>query len=370
MTRSGQSRSLPPQAAPHRGHVSTTDGKGHRARMDASLDIYIEGTALEPLLSDVSCLRSHLARQSASHHASYLRFLFEVVATPENIEQYARAALRYTPLRFDAAWDRVYFMGAKWAQQHSNGGEFGARRGSPRPAPSCDDDTAGGEPAEAPPIMAAAQQDDCLPGPPPTEAPNVVQWDVELADNEQTERLITHLDELMQEVNFYDTQNPRKLLTRVRRFFKRARIDKMGSQYIQRSFFRRTKKFKKVSQLVSVLANQYTVVWEIAIMQWTNQQPIYQQVRDHVVSMIIDGVLKSGDPIPSVRQMAVEGGVNPLTVSKAYQALVDLEIVEKRRGLGMFITDSAKKQLFEIREREIFERRLAFGGKESQSTGH
>ena len=54
-------------------------------------------------------------------------------------------------------------------------------------------------------------------------------------------------------------------------------------------------------------------------MQWTNDQPIYQQVRDHVVSLIIDGVLKSGDPIPSVRQMAVEGGVNPLTVSKAYQ---------------------------------------------------
>ena len=65
-------------------------------------------------------------------------------------------------------------------------------------------------------------------------------------------------------------------------------------------------------------------------MQWTNDQPIYQQVRDHVVSLIIDGVLKSGDPIPSVRQMAVEGGVNPLTVSKAYQELVDLSIVEKR----------------------------------------
>ena len=73
-------------------------------------------------------------------------------------------------------------------------------------------------------------------------------------------------------------------------------------------------------------------------MQWTNDQPIYQQVRDHVVTLIIDGVLKSGDPIPSVRQMAVEGGVNPLTVSKAYQELVDLHIVEKRRGLGMFIT--------------------------------
>ena len=73
-------------------------------------------------------------------------------------------------------------------------------------------------------------------------------------------------------------------------------------------------------------------------MQWNNDQPIYQQVRDHVVALIIDDVLKSGDPIPSVRQMAVEGGVNPLTVSKAYQELVDLNIVEKRRGLGMFIT--------------------------------
>ena len=88
-------------------------------------------------------------------------------------------------------------------------------------------------------------------------------------------------------------------------------------------------------------------------MQWTNDQPIYQQVRDHVVSLIIDDVLKSGDPIPSVRQMAVEGGVNPLTVSKAYQELVDLNIVEKRRGLGMFITDSAKKELVKL-ERNKF----------------
>ena len=76
-------------------------------------------------------------------------------------------------------------------------------------------------------------------------------------------------------------------------------------------------------------------------MQWTNDQPIYQQVRDHVVSLIIDGVLDAGEPIPSVRQMAVEGGVNPLTVSKAYQELVDLKIVEKRRGLGMFVTEPA-----------------------------
>jgi len=83
-------------------------------------------------------------------------------------------------------------------------------------------------------------------------------------------------------------------------------------------------------------------------MQWTNNQPIYQQVRDHVVSMIIDGVLGHGDPIPSVRQMAVEGGVNPLTVSKAYQELVDLKIVEKKRGLGMFVTEMAQEKLIGI----------------------
>ena len=75
-------------------------------------------------------------------------------------------------------------------------------------------------------------------------------------------------------------------------------------------------------------------MFKTELMQWTNDQPIYQQVRNHVVSLIIDGVLDAGDSIPSVRQMAVEGGVNPLTVSKAYQELVDLKIVEKRRGLG------------------------------------
>ncbi len=94
-------------------------------------------------------------------------------------------------------------------------------------------------------------------------------------------------------------------------------------------------------------------MYEGVPMQWTNDQPIYKQVRNHVVSLIIDGVLDAGEPIPSVRQMAVEGGVNPLTVSKAYQELVDLKIVEKRRGLGMFVTVPAKKQLLKI-EKEKF----------------
>ncbi len=91
-------------------------------------------------------------------------------------------------------------------------------------------------------------------------------------------------------------------------------------------------------------------------MQWTDGRPIYQQVRDHVVSMIIDGVLDRGDPIPSVRQMAVEGGVNPLTVSKAYQELVDLKIVEKKRGLGMFVTEKAQDKLIGIEKDKFLKR--------------
>ena len=104
-------------------------------------------------------------------------------------------------------------------------------------------------------------------------------------------------------------------------------------------------------------------------MQWTNDQPIYQQVRDHVVSLIIDGVLESGDPIPSVRQMAVEGGVNPLTVSKAYQELVDLHIVEKRRGLGMFITEDAKKELLKLEKSKFLENEWPNTLKKASSLG-
>ena len=104
-------------------------------------------------------------------------------------------------------------------------------------------------------------------------------------------------------------------------------------------------------------------------MQWTNDQPIYQQVRDHVVSLIIDGVLKSGDSIPSVRQMAVEGGVNPLTVSKAYQELVDLNIVEKRRGLGMFITENAKKELLSLEKSKFLHNEWPSTKKRAESLG-
>jgi GntR family transcriptional regulator len=79
--------------------------------------------------------------------------------------------------------------------------------------------------------------------------------------------------------------------------------------------------------------------------EWNDTQPIYRQLRDRVVAMILDGVLKEGDPLPSVRTVAAEYRINPLTVLKAYQELADEELVEKRRGLGMFVKDGARKLL-------------------------
>jgi GntR family transcriptional regulator len=80
-------------------------------------------------------------------------------------------------------------------------------------------------------------------------------------------------------------------------------------------------------------------------LQWNDSQPIYRQLRDRVIAMILDGVLKEGDPLPSVRMVAAEYRVNPLTVLKSYQELVDEELVEKRRGLGMFIKGGAHQTL-------------------------
>jgi GntR family transcriptional regulator len=72
--------------------------------------------------------------------------------------------------------------------------------------------------------------------------------------------------------------------------------------------------------------------------QWDNSQPIYRQLRDRVVAMILEGVLKEGDPLPSVRNVAAEFRVNPLTVLKGYQQLVEEQLVEKRRGRGMYVS--------------------------------
>ncbi len=87
--------------------------------------------------------------------------------------------------------------------------------------------------------------------------------------------------------------------------------------------------------------------------EWNDSQPIYRQLRDRVVAMILDGILKEGDPLPSVRSVAAESRVNPLTVLKGYQQLVDEGLVESRRGLGMFVKAGAHSLLLQS-ERQNF----------------
>lgn len=86
---------------------------------------------------------------------------------------------------------------------------------------------------------------------------------------------------------------------------------------------------------------------------WNDNTPIYRQLKDKVIGMMLDGALKAGDPLPSVRQVAAEYQLNPITVSKAYQELVDDNLVEKRRGIGMYVTEGASEKLL-ASERERF----------------
>jgi GntR family transcriptional regulator len=86
---------------------------------------------------------------------------------------------------------------------------------------------------------------------------------------------------------------------------------------------------------------------------WNDSAPIYRQLRDRVVAMILEGVLNDGDPLPSVRSVAAEYRLNPLTVLKGYQQLVDENLVEKRRGRGMFVTEGARRALLKD-ERQLF----------------
>ncbi|HXA91731.1 MAG TPA: GntR family transcriptional regulator [Steroidobacteraceae bacterium] len=87
--------------------------------------------------------------------------------------------------------------------------------------------------------------------------------------------------------------------------------------------------------------------------QWDDSLPIYRQLRDRVVAMILEGALKEGDALPSVRNVAAEFRLNPLTVLKGYQQLVDEQLVEKRRGRGMFVSTGARKALMKD-ERQRF----------------
>ena len=87
--------------------------------------------------------------------------------------------------------------------------------------------------------------------------------------------------------------------------------------------------------------------------QWSDNTPIYLQLNERVVAMMLDGELKPGDALPSVRQVAADYQLNPITVSRAYQELADEALVEKRRGLGMYVTDGAPEKLL-ASERERF----------------
>jgi len=87
--------------------------------------------------------------------------------------------------------------------------------------------------------------------------------------------------------------------------------------------------------------------------EWSDGAPIYRQLKERVVAMMLDGLLKPGDALPSVRQVAADYQLNPITVSRAYQELVDESLVEKRRGLGMYVTEGATKRL-RSSERERF----------------
>ena len=86
---------------------------------------------------------------------------------------------------------------------------------------------------------------------------------------------------------------------------------------------------------------------------WNDSQPIYWQLKERTIAMILDRTLAEGDALPSVRTVASEFQLNPITVSKSYQALVDEELVEKRRGLGMFVIEGARRKLVDS-EREKF----------------
>jgi len=89
--------------------------------------------------------------------------------------------------------------------------------------------------------------------------------------------------------------------------------------------------------------------------KWNEDQPIYRQLRDRVVAMILEEVLGDGDALPSVRNVAAEYRLNPLTVLKGYQGLVDDGLVEKKRGRGMFVTDGARAQLLKVERQRFLE---------------
>jgi len=91
---------------------------------------------------------------------------------------------------------------------------------------------------------------------------------------------------------------------------------------------------------------------------WNDEQPIYRQLRDKMVGLILDGVYREGDPIPSVRQVSSDYQINHLTVAKAYQELVDLGLVESRRGMGMYVLAGAHEKLHGMEKEKFLQQEL------------
>lgn len=89
--------------------------------------------------------------------------------------------------------------------------------------------------------------------------------------------------------------------------------------------------------------------------QWKDDQPIYLQLKEQIIAMIIDDILSEGEALPSVRKVAADYQINPITASKAYAELVDEGLVEKRRGLGMFILEGARKNLLNAEQKKFIE---------------
>jgi GntR family transcriptional regulator len=92
--------------------------------------------------------------------------------------------------------------------------------------------------------------------------------------------------------------------------------------------------------------------------EWHDNQPIYKQLREQVIERIIDGSFQEGEAVPSVRQVASDYQINHLTVAKAYQELVEDGLLEKRRGLGMFVIDGARVALTGDEQQKFFQEEL------------
>jgi GntR family transcriptional regulator len=92
-------------------------------------------------------------------------------------------------------------------------------------------------------------------------------------------------------------------------------------------------------------------------MKTQDDKPVYLRIRDLIAAMILEGRVRDGDPLPSVRALAAEYGANPLTVAKAYQTFQDEGLIVVKRGIGMFVAQGAGRKLLESERRDFLDNR-------------